>query len=63
MQTPTRSTDLHSADPGPWHHRWDESPDTEQADQSGWGFVSVILVSVALWAGIILALRALVTVL
>ena len=60
MQTPTTSTELHSVDSTSWHDRWEQTRDTERLGQTGRALIGVFLASIALWAGIIIGIKALI---
>ena len=60
MQTPTGTTELHRVDSTLWHDRPGHLSDTERPGHAGRALIGVFLVSIALWAGIILGLRALI---
>ena len=60
MQTPTRSAESHSVDSASWHDRWEQTRGTEQPGQTGRALVGVFLASIALWAGIIIGIKALI---
>ena len=60
MQTPVANTGPHSVESTSSHDRLRQSSDTEQPGQAGWALISVFLVSIALWAGIIFGVKALI---
>jgi hypothetical protein len=60
MWTPVVGAKTHPPHPQTWDDARRDALEAERPRQSGWGLVAVLLVSLALWAGIILGIQALI---